>query len=298
MGHRAIRIHLSRLIAGIAATSLFVMPQAAMAWGFFGHQTVARIALANIEPSTRKAIDRLYRADPLLGTPKCPIHNLAQASVWPDCIRNDPTRWGYTFSWHYQTEPVDRPYDARKSCPGGACVSAQITRNYALLADKRLPANVRLEALAFLVHFTGDIHMPLHSGDDDDKGGNTHHVDYGIVKDTNLHYDWDNPLAERAITSGPSLVHKYSAAERARLGGGLPSDWGRESWEITKDFVYRNAFGRESGAGAMPDKGKLTQQAITEAVPVARKRIEQAGLRLAHLLDEAMAPDGPKTIAG
>ena len=43
-------------------------------------------------------------------------------------------------------------------------------------------------------------------------------------------------------------------------------------------------------------KGKLTQQAIAEAVPMARTRIEQAGLRLAHLLNEAMAPGGPETI--
>lgn len=296
MGHRTIRNRCTRLIAAIAAVLVFAIPSPSMAWGFYGHRVIAEIAMDNITPATRKALARLYRAAPQIGTSECKLRNLEDASVWPDCIRRDPARWAYTFAWHYQTEPVCENYDPRKNCPGGACVSAQIVRNYKLLANKRLPANVRLEALAFLTHFTGDIHMPLHSGDDNDKGGNSRQVDYGIVKGLNLHWDWDGPLAERAITTGPNIVRRYSAAEKAALATGGPADWGRESWQIARDFVYRNAFGKPTCKGEMPQKGALSQKAIAEALPVVRKRIEQAGLRLAKLLDEAMAAKGPKTI--
>ena len=71
----------------------------------------------------------LFAAEPLIGTPDCPLGNLVEAATWPDCIRREGWRWGYTSAWHYQTEPVTEEYDARKNCSGGNCVSAQIARN-------------------------------------------------------------------------------------------------------------------------------------------------------------------------
>lgn len=296
MGHRTIRERAGRLrrafIAALAMLAL-VMPTPGHAWGFYAHGITAEIALANIRPETRAKLDRLFRAERQLGTPDCPLANLVDASTWPDCLRGEGWRWGYTFGWHYQTEPITEEYDARKNCSGGNCVSAQITRNLRILADERLPDNVRLEALAFVVHFAGDIHMPLHSGDHDDRGGNDRTTAYGIAPGLNLHWIWDGPLAERAISSAkPSLVRRYSAAERAALGGGDAAVWGRESWEISRDFVYPNAFDCDPCTGTLPDETALTQQDIVDAIPVAERRVAQAGLRIAELLDAAFAP-GP-----
>ena len=276
-----------------AALLALASPAPAAAWGYFGHQTTARIALANVTPQTREAIARLLRHERELGTPDCPVRSLETASTWPDCLRGEGWRWGYTFVWHYQTEPIGEPYDARKNCGGGGCVSAQITRNHRILSDERLPGNVRLEALAFLVHFAGDIHMPLHSGDNADRGGNDIAATYGIAPGLNLHSVWDGALAERAITSAqPPLARRYSAAERAVLSAGGPADWGRESWELARDFVYPNATGQAPTPGAPSEEVTLTQQAIVAAVPVAERRVTQAGLRIAQLLDSAFAP-GP-----
>lgn len=278
-----------RLLAALAV--LLLAPAPAQAWGFFGHETTARIALANVRPDTRAALARLLRHERAVGTPDCPLRTLANASTWPDCLRGQAWRWAYTFAWHYQTEPIGEPYDARKNCGGGNCVSAQIARNQRILADESLPAGVRLEALAFMVHFAGDIHMPLHSGDNDDRGGNDVRASYGIAPGLNLHSIWDGALAERAITAAdPPLVRRYSPAERAALAGGEPSDWGRESHELAKSFVYRNALGREIAAGEKPETAALSQDAIAAAVPIAERRIVRAGLRIADLLDTAFAP--------
>lgn len=276
----------------LGALLVLSSPQAVQAWGHFGHDTTARIALANIEPDTRRSIARLFAYERQLGTPACRMRTLAEASTWPDCLRGEGWRWRYTFAWHYQTQPVSKPYDARKNCSGGACVSAQIERNHRILADERLPGNVRLEALAFMVHFAGDIHMPLHSGDNDDRGGNDVAATYGIAPGRNLHAVWDGALAERAITSAePPLVRRYSPAERAALASGEPADWGHESWKLARDFVYANALGRPLAEGEeSPEAATLTQEAIAAAVPVAERRIVQAGLRIAALLDSAMAP--------
>ncbi len=300
MGDRAVRERrrqlilrpVTRLCAALAAFAL-LLPTAAHAWGYYAHGIAAEIAQANIRPETRAKLEELFAAEPLIGTPDCPLGNLVEAATWPDCIRREGWRWGYTSAWHYQTEPVTEDYDVRKNCTGGNCVSAQIERNFRILADERLPANVRLQALAFVVHFTGDIHMPLHSGDLDDRGGNDREAAYGIAPGLNLHWIWDGPLAERAITSArPSLVRHYTAAERAELAGGTPADWGRESWETARDFVYPNAFDRSPLNGPLPDETALTQEAIEAAIPVSQRRVTQAGLRIADLLDRAMEP-GP-----
>jgi hypothetical protein len=282
----------ARCLAALAALLALLQPAAALAWGYNGHATTGRIALANVKPQTRAGIAGLIAHPAELGTPNCPIHSLAEAATWPDCLRGEYWRWAYTFAWHYQTEPIGEPYDARKNCSAGNCVSAQIERNLAILSDERLPANVRLEALAFMVHFAGDIHMPLHSGDNDDRGGNSIETTYGIAPGLNLHSVWDSALAERAISgANPPLVRRYSAAERAALAGGTPADWGRESWELVRSFVYSNALGRELAPGeASPKEATLSQEAIVAALPIAERRIEQAGLRIADLLDAAFAP--------
>ena len=76
MGHRPVR-----LIAALAALLALVQPSVAGAWGYYGHATTGRIALANVKPSTRAAIARLIAHQAELGTPDCPIRSLADAAV-------------------------------------------------------------------------------------------------------------------------------------------------------------------------------------------------------------------------
>ncbi len=286
-----------RALAKLWLCALAVMltaPSPAFAWGFYAHGKTAEIGEANISPRARAEIARLLRSEALLGTPECSLSTLEEASVWPDCVRRTRWRWGYTAAWHYRTTPICEAYNPRANCSGGNCVIAQIERSHRMLADESLPDHIRLEALAFMVHFAGDIHMPLHSGDKGDRGGNDRETDYGIVPSLNLHWIWDGPLAERAITSGERpVVRSYSAAERMELGGGSPADWGRESWKIARDFVYPTAFDTQDVCGVeLPGKTALSQEDIVKGVPIARRRVQQAGIRIAELLESAFAP-GP-----
>jgi len=296
MGSRTIRSRGCYLIAGFALILSALVSVPAMAWGEFGHRTTADIALANVKPETRTAIARLITYERRLGTPQCRLRSLQDAAAWPDCIRRDYWRWGYTFAWHYRTAPICEAYNARDNCSGGNCIIAQIERNQRILADESLPPNVRLEALAFLAHFVGDVHMPLHSGDKEDRGGNDRVTSYGIAPGLNLHSIWDGPLAERAITSArPSLIRYYSAAERADLAGGDAAEWGRESWQLARDFVYPGAFDQDVCPAELPQEAALSQEDIVAAIPISQRRITQAGLRMARLLDEAFAP-GPLVV--
>ncbi len=281
------------LIALFCALAV-LMPTPASAWGFYAHQKTAEVAEANVSPSTRAKIRQLMRSEALIGTPQCDLSTIEDASVWPDCVRREFWRWGYTASWHYRTTPICEAYNPRENCSGGNCVTAQIERNHRILADESLPDHVRLQALAFMVHFAGDIHMPLHSGDKDDRGGNDRETDYGIVPGLNLHWIWDGPLAERAISDpADPVTRRYSSAERADLGGGAAADWGRESWQISRDFIYPTAFDTQDVCETdLPDKTALTQEDIARGVPIAKRRVQQAGIRIADLLESAFAP-GP-----
>ncbi len=282
----------------VLALGLALLPAPAHAWGFYAHQQTAKIAEANVSPQVRAKIARLLRSEQALGTPGCPLATIEDASVWPDCVRGEGWRWGYTAAWHYRTAPICQAFNPRANCPGGSCVTAQITRAHRILADESLPAAIRLEAFAFMVHFAGDVHMPLHSGDNEDRGGNDRKAAYGIKPGLNLHSIWDGALAERAISDpADPVVRRYSPAERADLTGGTPDDWGRESWEIARSFVYPTAFDTEDICAApLPDETALSQDDIERGLPIARRRVQQAGLRIADLLESAFAP-GPLVVS-
>jgi hypothetical protein len=264
-----------------------------LAWGALGHRTVGAIALANVSPTTRARIATLLKSERGLGTPKCRVRSLEDAAVWPDCIKGESWRWGFASPWHYQDEPVCGSFDIKSDCANGNCVSAQIERNRRILADRTLPSAQRLEALAFLAHFVGDIHQPLHGADNHDQGGNAVKTPYGIAPGWNLHSIWDTAMAERAITSAkPAMVRRYNAAERAELGGGKPEDWLRESWQIAKDSLYPQAFGGtipcDKQGVEEPKRTTWPEPAIEASLPIVQKRIEQAGLRLAAMLDQTL----------
>ena len=284
------KIH--RLLA--AALPAFVLASPASAYWEFGHQTVARIAYANVTPRTRAAVRRLLAETPRLDTPECPATTIEGASTWADCVKplkgpDGKSRFGYAYNWHFQDVNICQPFTLEEACKDGNCVSAQIVRDVAILKNKRAPAKERAQALVFLIHFVGDLHQPLHAGEKHDKGGNDLAAAYGSYSPRrfNLHSIWDGTLAERAITSGPSLVRRYPAAERRRIAAGTVADWSRESWQVAHDVVYANALKGDPCAPS-PAKVTLDDATIARIVPVARLEVERGGLRLAKLLDEAL----------
>ncbi|WP_066682604.1 S1/P1 nuclease [Sphingomonas sp. CCH9-E2] len=281
------------LIALFALAASFVATPALAYWEF-GHQTVATIAYKNVKPETRRAIDRLLARQGLLETPTCPAKTLEEASVWADCIKPLGQRFSYAYNWHYQNVNICKPFTLKGNCPDGNCVSAQIERGVKLLQDKDVPVREKVMALAFLTHFVGDLHQPLHAGDKGDLGGNRARTDYGIYgpERLNLHSITDGWLAERAITSPPPVVQVYSAEERAKESAGTVEDWSRENWQASH-MAYEAAFDGDPCRADLPARGKLDAADIEKLVPMMQAQIKRGGLRLARLLDEAFGPPPP-----
>lgn len=267
-----------------------LVPAPAFAWWDYGHRTIAGIADQNISATTRQRMNALFRASKLLGTPQCELHTIGDASVWPDCVRQDRLRWNYTFPWHYQNIDICKPFNLKAACANGNCVSAQIDRNAALLKDKSRPAHVRLEALTFLVHFIGDMHMPLHIGDRGDRGGNDVSAAYGIIEGRlNLHSLWDGPMAERAISDGPDLVRRYHPDKKAEMAFGTTDFWAMQAWQVSRDHSYKTAEDAPSCGPPVTGRARVDNEEIRNLVPITRLQIQRAGLRLARLLDESLS---------
>ena len=282
-----------RKLALFAAALCAASPAAA--WWEYGHESVARIALDSVRPDTRGQIQRLLAKGRLLETPDCPVATIEQASVWADCIKPLGDRFSFAYSWHYQNVDICKPFDLKAACKDGNCVSAQIERNARLLADRKVPERERLIALAFLVHFMGDLAQPMHAGDRADKGGNDVKANYGIVGGyTNLHSIWDGYLAERSISTPPggprAILASASREERSRLAAGTVEDWSRDSWEAARQYAYASLIG--DACGPKPeDRPTLSETEVRQLIPAVRHQVLAGGLRLARLLDDALAPE-------
>lgn len=288
-------MRLPRLLVAFAA--LLLAPSPAFAWWEYGHETVADIAFSQVAPRTRASILWLLKRDAALETPTCPAHTIEQASVWPDCIKTLGDRFSYQYNWHYQDPEICRPFDLTPFCKDGNCVSKQIERNQRLLADRTLPVRDRLMALAFLVHFVGDLHQPLHGAEHDlDQGGNKPKARYGVLPPRSLHTIWDGLLAERAISSpqagAAAILAEVPPAQRAPLEAGTVEDWSRESWALARDLVYGTAQA-DPCAPADPN-ARLDEATIAALIPKVRLQFAKGGLRLARLLDEALDGDHPE----
>lgn len=293
-----------RLIRPLAALAL-VAAQPALAWGDYAHRLTGSIALAQVTPAARAEIRRLLRAEAGLNTPECRLHSIEDASVWPDCVRaRYRDRFAFSAPWHYQNISVCAPFDITAKCPNGDCVTAQIPRQQAILADGSRPAAERLQAFAFLVHFVGDMHQPLHLGDKADLGGNQVRAAYGYKAPDrmNLHWIWDGDLAERALTEPPAITPR-SAGRAARQPGDTASRvalWAREAWEISRTIAYPELQDYPDSCTIpgdqrrAPPRAVVTPAYISKATPPLRDQVAKAGSRIAMLLNEALAPARPQ----
>ncbi|HEY0115739.1 MAG TPA: S1/P1 nuclease [Allosphingosinicella sp.] len=267
-----------------------LLPSPAAAWWEYGHQTVARIAMIEAAPATRAEIARLLRHESRLETPTCRMRTIEEASVWPDCIRAMGDRFSYTAPWHYQNVNVCQPFDLTGPCRDGNCVSAQIERHSRLLKDRALPPRERLASLAFLVHFVGDMHQPMHAGDRADLGGNRFPAYYSRIR-SNLHSIWDGHLAERAISTPAAeargLLSEVAPGDRPAIAAGSVADWAREAWQVSREAAYGSLLA--DPCAPQPEQPPVLEQArIRELIPIVRRQVLRGGLRLARLLDEVL----------
>jgi hypothetical protein len=239
---------------------------AALAWGPLGHRIVARLAEAQLTPRAKVEEEKLLA---VRGE-----NYLDQVANWADDLRDtDPVLYRRTRKLHYLNfQSGDCLYDPPRDCRNGDCVVAAIAKYSSILADRSNSPAGRAQALAFVVHFIGDVHQPLHAGYRHDAGGNDFQVRWQ-GQGTNLHRIWDSAMLDDAHLSTAQYTRRLLAERTPIATGGTPAEWAQESCRIDRDD------------GVYPSSHVIDEAYMQRERPIAERRLRQAGARLAALLN-------------
>jgi hypothetical protein len=186
--------------------------------------------------------------------------------------------------------PLDEPrYDRKFSgdVSTKACVVDKIHEFRLVIKDQTKAIEERRFALRFLIHCVEDLHMPLHVGDNHDKGGNQTQVRF-FDRGTNMHRLWDSDMIERVGHTEDFWLAELAALDtpeaRAVAMRGTVEDWATESL-----LAARQAYQvPETGKRLKPGQ-KLGDAYLESNLPVVRRRLYQGGVRLAMVLNAAFA---------
>lgn len=240
----------------------------APAWFDLGHRVVARIAEGRLTPHAAEAVRDLLGGQ-----------DMADASIWADQIRGQRRDTG---PLHYVNIPLEASaYDPQAQCGNGQCIVAAIASDRQILADSAARSIDRTEALRFLIHLIGDLHQPLHVSDNHDRGGNDTQVQF-FGAGTNLHRVWDGQLIERSGMDEASyfarLKQQMASLDLTSFERGTVVDWAMEGHRIAVESAYR-----------IPRDRHLSEDYEAASLPIVDLAIIKAGVRLAKVLNDALA---------
>lgn len=287
-----------------AADSALRPPPTREFWGFEGHQIVCEIAWSRLDPAGRALVRDLRDTN---------YPTFARSCTWADEILQG-TNEHYTKDYHFINLPAGQAgVDMVRDCPAPRRCVPWAIRHYAeRLANPHLSRSSRVAALKFLGHFVGDIHQPLHAGrpavpgvPGNDRGGNWVRVKLdGSV--TNLHSAWDTKFVSSAgltLAGAQTLASEITSEQATAWSDYDVVGWANESYRFVEALAYAQTkpavrgdenFGNPKQGQAGPGYNiirELDSDYQSLAMRVIRQRLQQAGIRLAYLINHAAAGD-------
>ena len=119
----------------------------------------------------------------------------------------------------------------------------------------------------------GDLHCPVHAGDNHDRGGNDTPVTF-FGRPTNLHSVWDSRLISQAGFTVTSLTEAEEKLGTNVTPGGTLVAWAEEARDVARDVTY-----------PIPADHGLGQAYLDAAMPALQLQLLRGGIRLAALLN-------------
>lgn len=248
---------------GLVIVALILGPSHAWAWSTLGHRMVCELAWDELGPEAVRAVRTVL----VIGSKaefvdSCKHDNVVDADL--------------------MSLPADaRNPDVERDCPpSDGCPLREIERAIADLNGGRGDAG----AIMRLAHFTGEIHQPLSVGYAADRNGLAIPAVF-LGRKTNMHAIWNEelvtaPRPPRAADTGFDLRVITNYLERTRWTSSPPSAWAVESYWIM----------RTPATGYVGNPGNLAfdEVFVAQNKLTALDQLEKAGIRLAHLLNEAL----------
>ncbi|HQW83246.1 MAG TPA: S1/P1 nuclease [Ferruginibacter sp.] len=241
-------------------------PIRSFAWGPEGHAIVGRLAMRFVNADVK---ENIYR---LLGN--MPVDTAAN---WMDIIKSNAD-YDFMRSWHY----VDFPKGQQYVTTNNDNIINRLILSYNELQHKKLLCEDQVRTdLLILMHLMGDLHNPLHTGYDDDLGGNKVTIQYDTIKTHNLHRFWDEDIIDLTKITDNDCLQYYDINLADTLRNVDFIGWMYDSRSML-DAVY-------DFPGFMLDEKYLQTNKI-----VVQKQLLKAGVRLAFILNKLFynpAPD-------
>jgi nuclease S1 len=256
-------------VTAIALLAIILTPGSGWTWGRIGHEVSSKLAEERLTPTALAAVRILLGAEV----------SLADASTWADLQREVPD----SGPWHYVNVPLSESrYDA-KFCQPGGCLVSKIEDFRRVLLDPRAGKTEKQQALKFLVHFIEDLHQPLHIGDTGSRGGNLIQVRF-FDAGSNLHQVWDSLVIEHHSENEGVWLWELNGLANPKMvaewSKGNPEDWATESLADAK-LAYRTP----GGDAALRSGAKLGNNYCNFALPIIRRQLAKAGVRVAATLN-------------
>jgi hypothetical protein len=313
-------VYLRICVFTISLTAALFWCDPSLAWGCKGHQTVALIAEKHLTPEAKAFLEKLLKENPI--DPQLKRYcggfassALADSSTWPDDVRNIVNNG----RWHYINIPRGAAHAPLATfCGAKGCVTQAIAEQLAILKDPHADPKLRADAIRYIVHFVGDLHMPLHASTNNDEGGTCVPVRFfrrrpsqqGHSYVPNLHAVWDTLIPERDMEGAdPSeyadfLERSFSRDIDAWQKDGINVEaWTWESHDLAEYVVYGELSPMDpvetpAAVASCEDADHVGERMLRMhffigesyqqmAGPIAEERLAQAGIRLAMILNDA-----------
>ncbi|HEY2118680.1 MAG TPA: S1/P1 nuclease [Candidatus Acidoferrum sp.] len=301
-----------------------LVPLQAHAWGCKGHYVSALIAEKHLSPHARAMVAQILEAGPI--DPKLSryckeavVDAFADSSTWADDERSINAA---TAGWHFMDIPRGvSSGNIAQYCPDSTgCVTKATADQLALLRNPNTPAPARADALRYLIHFVGDIHQPLHTTSNNDRGGNCVPIDFfghapvetDAQKESfqpNLHSIWDTDLIAQfagdrtAQQIADDLDSQFKQQIPAWQSASLdPNSWAWEGHEVAERAVYgflpnKIAIEKPRDISSCADDDHIAMRMLNlnekladdyqkAATPVVQEQLAKAGIRLAAILNQ------------
>jgi hypothetical protein len=242
--------------------SILAFASSGFCWGPTGHRVTGQVAEKYLNKKAKKKLNELLQGK-----------SLAFISTWMDEVRADSS-FKFMDDWHWVTIPDGITYQESEKNKNGDIIQS-IEKIIAELKTKKLSREEQVLRIKILTHLIGDIHQPLHVGARPDRGGNNVKVMW-FKNESNLHRVWDSEMiddSKLSFTELTSSLDTPSADNIAKWTSATPIDWAVESQSYA-ETVYNIG------------DGKLGYEYTYLNFPTVRLRLLQAGIRLAHVLNE------------
>lgn len=273
---------LFRFVAALILSLSGAAVKPACAFGVLGHQVIGAIAEDLLTPKAKAEVKSLLGTSGAAGAPG----TLASVSTWADEIR---MLRPHTRPWHYVTIQISEAgYDSTRA--DSANIIKALKRQLEVLATPAADRYAREEALKWVVHLVGDLHQPLHAGEDHDKGGNLAMVKVNR-RTYNLHEVWDYVLLERLhlpLDSLLPMLERRMAADTGfipRYARGTVESWADDTHSKSRACYLLAGKPMRKGIKVQLDKAYMNAATLT-----VLEQMEKGAVRLAFALNRALDP--------